>query len=196
MPVRPVRHALIALAVAPVVSLAAPSPALAAPPTSAATASAPAVHLSMGEVPTGLRRTPRMAVQIPAGLRRTPRMAVETPAGLRRTPRMAVETPAGLRRTPRMAVEAPAGLRRTPRMDVYINGQVRLVDEGRSGPLASLPSLPRLIDPITTATYMRGVLEGLVPIPEPIVIQTDHIVRACKAIEAAGDPSLLGPLTA
>jgi anthranilate phosphoribosyltransferase len=92
--------------------------------------------------------------------------------------------------------EPVADPRRTPRMDVYINGQVRLVDEGRSGPLASLPSLPRLIDPITTATYMRGVLEGLVPIPEPIVIQTDHIVRACKAIEAAGDPSLLGPLTA
>ena len=81
-------------------------------------------------------------------------------------------------------------------MDVFLRGEIDTVQAMREGPLASLPSLPRLIDPISTATYMRGVLEGLVPIPEPIVVQADHIVRACKAIEAAGDPSLLGPLTA
>ena len=159
MPVRPVRHALIALAVAPVVSLAAPSPALAAPPTSAATASAPAVHLSMGEVPTGLRRTPRMAVQIPAGLRRTPRMAVETPAGLRRTPRMAVETPAGLRRTPRMAVEAPAGLRRTPRMDVTLTALTGLTAAATASPAAatvSALSTPAATTRTSLATRILG----------------------------------------
>ena len=92
--------------------------------------------------------------------------------------------------------EPVADPRRTPRMDVFIHGEVRLVDEGRSGPLASLPSLPTRTDPISTATYVRAALEGLIPVPEPLVIQADHILRACKAIEASGDPSVLAPLSA
>ena len=92
--------------------------------------------------------------------------------------------------------EPVADPRRTPRMDVFLGGQPHLVQEARGGPLASLPSLPTRIDPISTATYVRAVLEGHVPLPEPLIIQADHIVRACKAIEASGDPSVLAPLTA
>ncbi len=91
--------------------------------------------------------------------------------------------------------EPTADPRRTPRMDVFLNGQAHMVQEGHGGPLASLPSLPTKIDAISTATYTRAVLEGLIPIPESILIQTEHIVRACKAIEASGDPSVLAPLT-
>ncbi len=92
--------------------------------------------------------------------------------------------------------EPVADPRRTPRMDIFLSGQLHQVQEARGGPLASLPSLPTQIDAISTATYTRAVLEGLVPIPESVVIQADHILRACKAIEASGDPSLLAPLTA
>ena len=40
------------------------------------------------------------------------------------------------------------------------------------------------------------MLEGLIPLPEPIGIQADHIVRACKALEAVGDGSCLQALAA
>ena len=92
--------------------------------------------------------------------------------------------------------EPVADPRRTPRMDIFLNGQAHPVQAAHGGPLASLPSLPTQIDAISTATYTRAVLEGLIPIPESVALQTDHIVRACKAIEASGDPSLLAPLTA
>ncbi|MFD1711552.1 DNA-binding protein YbiB [Ottowia sp. GY511] len=92
--------------------------------------------------------------------------------------------------------EPVADPRRTPRMDVFLGGQAHLVEEARGGPLDHLPSLPTRIDPISTATYMRAALEGLIPLPESLIIQADHILRACKAIEASGDPSVLAPLTA
>ena len=91
--------------------------------------------------------------------------------------------------------EPVADPRRTPRMDVFLGGQAHQVEEARSGPLANLPSLPTQIDPISTATYIRAALEGRIPLPESLLIQTDHILRACKAIEASGDPSVLAPLT-
>ena len=92
--------------------------------------------------------------------------------------------------------EPVADPRRTPRMEIFLRGHTHLVEEARSGPLASLPSLPTRIDPIATATYVRAALEGLIPLPEPLIIQADHILRACKAIEASDDPSVLAPLTA
>ena len=66
----------------------------------------------------------------------------------------------------------------------------------RVGPRASLPSRPTQIDAASTAHYIRAVLEGLIPLPEPIGIQADHIVRACKALEAVGDGSCLQALAA
>ena len=52
------------------------------------------------------------------------------------------------------------------------------------------------IDAASTAHYIRAVLEGRIPLPEPIGIQADHIVRACKALEAVGDGSCLQALAA
>ena len=92
--------------------------------------------------------------------------------------------------------EAVADPRRTPRMDVFLRGEIDTVQAMREGPLASLPSLPTQIDAASTAHYIRAVLEGLIPLPEPIGIQADHIVRACKALEAVGDGSCLQALAA
>ena len=92
--------------------------------------------------------------------------------------------------------EPVADPRRTPRMDVFLRGEIDTVQAMREGPLASLPSLPTQIDAASTAHYIRAVLEGLIPLPEPIGIQADHIVRACKALEAVGDGSCLQALAA
>ncbi|QTD46767.1 DNA-binding protein YbiB [Ottowia testudinis] len=92
--------------------------------------------------------------------------------------------------------EPVADPRRTPRMDIFLHGDTHAVQAAREGPLASLPTLPTQIDVASTAHYILAVMEGLLPLPEPIGIQADHIVRACKAIEAAGDPSCLQSLAA
>jgi anthranilate phosphoribosyltransferase len=87
--------------------------------------------------------------------------------------------------------EPVADARRTPRMDVILRGTVHTVQEGQSGPLASLPALPAQIDAASTARYIRAALVGELPAPEPIQLQAEHIVRACKTIEAEGDTSSL-----
>ena len=92
--------------------------------------------------------------------------------------------------------EPVADARRTPRMDVFLNGAVHAVQEGRQGPLARLPTLPTQIDAASTAQYIVAVLAGLLPVPEPIMLQVEHVVRACKAIEAEGDSSSLQRLSA
>ncbi|MFT4195927.1 DNA-binding protein YbiB [Ottowia sp.] len=92
--------------------------------------------------------------------------------------------------------EPVADARRTPRMDVFLNGAARLVQEGRPGPLARLPTLPTQIDAASTAQYIVAVLAGALPAPEPILLQVEHIVRACKAIEAEDDSSCLQRLSA
>lgn len=107
---RPFRHALMALAVTPAITMATPGGPLLGGDTAAAASIAQA-----SSPVTGLRGSPRTAAEVPA-LRRTPRMGVAAPSGLRVTPRM--DALAALRRTPRM--DAFAGLRRTPRMDALL----------------------------------------------------------------------------
>jgi len=92
--------------------------------------------------------------------------------------------------------EPVADARRTPRMDLFLSGQLRQVQPLQSGPLAALAPLPGQINPVATANYIEAVQCGQAPAPEPIVLQVEHIVRACKAIEAEGDPSSLQRLSA
>ena len=92
--------------------------------------------------------------------------------------------------------EPVADARRTPRMDLFLNGETHAVQEAQPGPLRALPSLPGTPDAATTADYIRAVMEGRIPPPESIVVQVEHIVRACKAIEAEGDPTCLQELAA
>lgn len=90
--------------------------------------------------------------------------------------------------------EPAADPRRTPRMDVFLNGAVYPVQGGQPSQFASVPVLPGQIDAEATADYILAALAGKVPAPQPILAQVEHIVRACKAIEAEGDPSCLQDL--
>ncbi len=92
--------------------------------------------------------------------------------------------------------EPVADARRTPRMDLFLHGRMERVQEAQTGPLASLPALPASVDAPATAAYIRAVLEGQLPLAEPIARQVDHLVRACKAIEAAADSPSLQRLSA
>ncbi len=90
--------------------------------------------------------------------------------------------------------EPVADARRTPRMVLVNDGVAQCVQEAQVGPLTTLPRVPTLIDAATTADFTRAVMEGRLPAPAPITLQVEHIVRACKALEAAYDPTLLQPL--
>lgn len=90
--------------------------------------------------------------------------------------------------------EPVADARRTPRMVLVNDGVAQCVQEAQAGPLTTLPRVPTLIDAATTADFTRAVMEGRLPAPAPVTLQVEHIVRACKALEAAYDPTLLQPL--
>ncbi len=90
--------------------------------------------------------------------------------------------------------EPVADARRTPRMVLVNDGVAQCVQEAQTGPLTTLPRVPTLIDAATTADFTRAVMEGRLPAPAPVTLQVEHIVRACKALEAAYDPTLLQPL--
>ena len=73
--------------------------------------------------------------------------------------------------------EPVADARRTPQMEAFRDGQRHLLQAAQDGPLASLPELPRDVDAASTAAYIRSVLEGSRPVPTPIALQMEHILR-------------------
>ncbi len=72
--------------------------------------------------------------------------------------------------------ESVADPRRMPKMDGFLNGQRVLLQEAQSGALSTLPDLPKEIDAITTARYIRDVLDGTSATPAPIAQQVAHIL--------------------
>ncbi|MDR7097111.1 DNA-binding protein YbiB [Hydrogenophaga laconesensis] len=80
--------------------------------------------------------------------------------------------------------EPVADARRTPRMDVFRDGTRTEVQAQQEGPLAKLPSLPA-VDALQTAAYIRAVLDGTQPIPTPIALQVEHILRETVQHEPA-----------
>ena len=72
--------------------------------------------------------------------------------------------------------EPVADARRTPAMDVFKDGQIRRVQEHQEGSLLQMPELPT-IDAAATARYTEHVLQGLLPVPEAIALQVQHILR-------------------
>ncbi|MDP2018310.1 DNA-binding protein YbiB [Hydrogenophaga sp.] len=72
--------------------------------------------------------------------------------------------------------EPVADARRTPRMEIFQDGERTEVQPQQDGPLAQLPSLPA-VDAVSTAAYIRAVLDGTLPIPTPIALQVEHILR-------------------
>ena len=73
--------------------------------------------------------------------------------------------------------EPVADARRTPQMEAFRDGQRHLLQAAQDGPLVSLPELPRDVDAASTAAYIRSVLEGSRPVPTPIALQVEHILR-------------------
>ncbi|MBW8466684.1 MAG: DNA-binding protein YbiB [Thiobacillus sp.] len=73
--------------------------------------------------------------------------------------------------------EPVADARRTPQMEAFRDGQRHLLQPAQEGPLASLPDLPREVDAASTAAYIRSVLDGERPVPAPIALQVEHILR-------------------
>jgi anthranilate phosphoribosyltransferase len=79
--------------------------------------------------------------------------------------------------------EPVADPRRTPQMDGFLAGQPLRLQEAQGGPLAQLPALPAP-DAASTATYIRAVLAGELPVPEPMAQQVEHIVHLVRQIPA------------
>lgn len=71
--------------------------------------------------------------------------------------------------------EPVADARRTPAMDVFKDGQIRRVQDHKEGSLVHLPELPST-DAAATALYTEHVLQGLLPVPEAIALQVQHIL--------------------
>ncbi|MDO9484349.1 MAG: DNA-binding protein YbiB [Hydrogenophaga sp.] len=76
--------------------------------------------------------------------------------------------------------EPVADARRTPQMEAFRDGQRHLLQAAQDGPLASLPDLPRDVDAASTAAYIQSVLDGERPVPGPIALQVEHILREVR----------------
>jgi len=72
--------------------------------------------------------------------------------------------------------ESVADARRTPAMDVFKHCQTRRVQDQQEGSLVQVPELPTT-DAAATALYTEHVLQGLLPVPEAIALQVQHILR-------------------
>ena len=72
--------------------------------------------------------------------------------------------------------EPVADARRTPAMDVFKNGETVRVQAQHAGALLQVPELPST-DAQATAQYIQHVLQGQLPVPEPIALQVQHILN-------------------
>jgi anthranilate phosphoribosyltransferase len=77
--------------------------------------------------------------------------------------------------------EAVADARRLPQMDGFIRGNHVALEEGKKGTLTDLPDLPREIDAMTTAAYIRDVLDERRPVPTSVRQQVEHILHLADA---------------
>ncbi|MDP3204186.1 MAG: DNA-binding protein YbiB [Hydrogenophaga sp.] len=75
--------------------------------------------------------------------------------------------------------EPVADARRTPRMEISQDGERTEVQPQQDGPLVQVPSLPS-VGAAHTADYIRAVLNDSLPIPTPIALQVEHILRAIE----------------
>jgi anthranilate phosphoribosyltransferase len=71
--------------------------------------------------------------------------------------------------------EPVANPTRPPVIDFIRHGHVTRLQEQTKGTVHDLPALPA-IDPVATARYTRQVLDGELPMPEPIALQIQHIL--------------------
>ncbi len=83
--------------------------------------------------------------------------------------------------------EAVADPRRQPRQQIWLAGvrQADLASEPEPGSLATLPELPKAIDPTTTATWIDEAMRGTRPVPPPIARQIELLLAALARLPAA-----------
>ncbi len=81
--------------------------------------------------------------------------------------------------------EAVADPRRTPRMQGFLRGRAMALQEPLAGTLTNLPDLPQTTDVAATASYIRRVMAGQQPVPEPIAQQVAHILHMVSSIETS-----------
>ena len=82
--------------------------------------------------------------------------------------------------------EVVADPRRLPQMEGFVRGERVLLQERRHGTVADLPGLPQDTDAAATAAYTRAVLAGEQPVPEPIALQVEHILRLARGTATQG----------
>jgi anthranilate phosphoribosyltransferase len=73
--------------------------------------------------------------------------------------------------------EAVADTRRTPIMTGLRAGDVVVMQAIRHGSIDALPPLPATTDAAITASYIQSVLAGHEPVPAPIALQVQHILK-------------------
>jgi anthranilate phosphoribosyltransferase len=66
-------------------------------------------------------------------------------------------------------------------MDAFLGGDVSRVQEAQAGSLMTVPGLPAP-DAHSTATWIKAVLNGAEPTPQPIALQVAHIVHLAKSM--------------
>lgn len=88
--------------------------------------------------------------------------------------------------------ESVADPRRQPRLELFLQGVRQELLPARTGSLDKLPDLPQAIDPASTAGYIRAVLAGASPVPEPIATQLALIVRAEHQLQAGNASTAAG----
>jgi anthranilate phosphoribosyltransferase len=93
--------------------------------------------------------------------------------------------------------EPVADARRAPQLCVFVGGAARaeLSSAAQQGVLATLPSWPTQPDAASTARYIRAVLDGEQPVPQPLWQQVDLLLRALAAASPS-NASRDGPLRA
>ena len=80
--------------------------------------------------------------------------------------------------------EAVADPRRLPKMRCIVRGQAETEVEHQAGTLTNLPELPPC-DAQSTARYIQSVLDGALPVPHPIALQVEQIVRLAEVAGVA-----------
>lgn len=83
--------------------------------------------------------------------------------------------------------EPVADPRRTPAMDAFLAGDMTRVQEAQGGSLVSVPGLPTPDAP-STAAWIKAVLSGSEPTPQPIALQVAHIVQLAQTMSRSHTP--------
>jgi anthranilate phosphoribosyltransferase len=76
--------------------------------------------------------------------------------------------------------EPVADPRRVRQIEGFVRGKRIELEAEQKGALTELPDLPADIAAEPTAAYIRDVLSGKKPVPAPIALQVEHILRLAK----------------